>query len=98
MTWNTSDRRARLPADWEENYRIPVLQRDGYRCQIRLRGCLGKATDVDHIRRGDDHSHRNLQAACSRCHGKKSSAEGNARKRELRARRFRPAERHPGRR
>ncbi|AOT24239.1 HNH endonuclease [Mycobacterium phage Noella] len=96
MSWDSSDRSSRLPDDWEENYRQPVLRAAGYRCQIQLPGCLRKATDVDHIRRGDDHSRRNLQAACSRCHGKKSSAEGHARKRELRARRKRPTERHPG--
>ncbi|QWY79544.1 HNH endonuclease [Mycobacterium phage Scout] len=96
MSWNSSDRSSRLPADWEENYRQPVLRAAEYRCQIRRPGCLGKATDVDHIRRGDDHRLSNLQAACSRCHGKKSSAEGHARKRELRARRKRPTERHPG--
>ncbi|AJD82421.1 HNH endonuclease [Mycobacterium phage Sheen] len=96
MTWNTSDRRARLPSDWEENYRQPVLRDAKYRCQIRLPGCLGKATDVDHITPGDDHSRRNLQAACDRCHLKKSSREGNAKQRRMRAARFRPPERHPG--
>uniref|UniRef100_A0AAU8GLV7 HNH endonuclease n=1 Tax=Mycobacterium phage Stink TaxID=3136630 RepID=A0AAU8GLV7_9VIRU len=95
-SWSSSDRSSRLPADWDENYRQPVLAAAGHRCQIRARGCLGKATDVDHIRRGDDHSRSNLQAACNRCHGRKSSAEGHARKRQLRAMRRRPIERHPG--
>ncbi|ALO79688.1 HNH endonuclease [Mycobacterium phage Iracema64] len=73
-----------------------MLAAAGYQCQIQGPGCLRKATDVDHIRRGDDHSRRNLQAACNRCHGRKSSAEGHARKRQLRAMRRRPIERHPG--
>nr|WP_232785857.1 HNH endonuclease [Mycobacteroides chelonae] len=54
------------------------------------------ATEVDHIRRGDDHSTGNLRAACTWCHGRKSSAEGVSRKRELRALRKRPTDRHPG--
>ncbi|AUV61960.1 HNH endonuclease [Mycobacterium phage SWU2] len=96
LTWNTSDRRSRLPADWDENYRQPVLKDAGYRCQIRLRGCLGKATDVDHKQPGDNHARSNLQAACERCHARKSSAEGNDKKRRMRAARLMPLERHPG--
>ncbi|AEJ92316.1 HNH endonuclease [Mycobacterium phage DroogsArmy] len=96
MTWNTSDRASRLPADWDLNYRQPVLRDADYRCQLRLRGCLGKATEADHIKPGDDHSRDNLQAACSRCHGKKSSREGNDKKARMRAARFMPQERHPG--
>ena len=95
VTWNTSNRSSRLPADWPAIRRL-VLQDAGYRCQIRLTGCSGQASEVDHRRRGDDHSRANLRAACSGCHGKKSSAEGNARRAELRARRKRPQERHPG--
>jgi 5-methylcytosine-specific restriction endonuclease McrA len=53
---------------------------------------------VDHINRGDDHSRGNLRAVCWRCHAKKSSMEGHARRRELRELRKRPRERHPGER
>ncbi|AZV00493.1 HNH endonuclease [Mycobacterium phage ACFishhook] len=74
-----------------------MLRDAGWICEIGWSGCVVEATEVDHIRRGDDHSRANLRAACSSCHGKKSSAEGNARKRQLRARRKRPTERHPGR-
>lgn len=95
MAWDSSDRRQRLPDNWDVTRRL-VLQDARWRCQIRRRGCIGRATDVDHKKRGDDHSRGNLQAACSSCHGKKSSAEGNDRKRELRALRKRPLERHPG--
>lgn len=98
MGWETSRRRYRLPDNWAE-IRLPVLREADYVCELQLEGvCLGRATEVDHIKRGDDHSRENLRAVCHRCHAKKSSAEGNARKRELRALRNRPAERHPGER
>lgn len=95
MPWSSSDRRSRLPSDWESR-RSQVLSRDDWLCQIEGPDCQVGATDVDHIRRGDNHSLGNLRAACSRCHSKKSSAEGNARKAELRSQRRRPRDRHPG--
>ncbi|WP_231951408.1 HNH endonuclease [Nocardia terpenica] len=73
-----------------------MLRRDKGICQIHFVGCWKAATEIDHINRGDDHSLRNLRAACSYCHSKKSSAEGHARKAELRTRRLRVAQRHPG--
>ena len=98
MGWETSHRRHRLPRNWRY-LRQDVLRDADYVCEVRLEGvCVGTASEVDHIKRGDDHSRANLQAVCWRCHAKKSSAEGNARKRELRALRKRPEERHPGQR
>jgi 5-methylcytosine-specific restriction endonuclease McrA len=94
MSWEGSDRRSRLPSDWASAIVPRILQRDGYRCRIGYDGCTGTATEVDHIRRGDDHSNVNLQAACSWCHGKKSSAEGNAARRRWSSKR--KPERHPG--
>jgi len=47
-----------------------VFQRDGYRCQIRLEGCLGTATEIDHIIRkewGGSDQMDNLRAACKWC-------------------------------
>lgn len=92
--WATSDRAARLPADWPQ-IRADVLERDGYRCKIRWdEGCEAVADEVDHINRGDDHRRENLQAACGWCHGKKSSAEGNAARTRWSSKR--KPERHPG--
>ncbi|ANA86942.1 HNH endonuclease [Gordonia phage Strosahl] len=98
MSWAGSTRRQRLPEDWELNYRLPVLSRDRWLCQINGPGCKRAATDVDHINRGDNHDRSNLRAVCSVCHNKKSSAEGNQAKAKLKAQRKRPPERHPGRR
>ena len=48
-----------------------VLERDGKVCQIRLPGCRGVATAVDHIVELDDGGAEldpgNLQAACVPC-------------------------------
>lgn len=97
MGWDSSRRNQQLPKDWELNYRLPVLSAARWLCEINGPGCTRAATDVDHIRRGNDHSRSNLRAVCRVCHAKKSSAEGVARRRELKARRKRPEERHPGR-
>ncbi|MWK39588.1 HNH endonuclease [Actinomadura sp. J1-007] len=94
MAWEGSTRRDRLPANWSTEIVPRILARDGRRCLIGLPGCTVHATEVDHIRRGDDHRDTNLQAACTWCHGKKSSAEGNDAR--TRYSRRRPPERHPG--
>ena len=93
--WDSSNRKSRLPANWN-HLRSLVLRRDSHRCQIGDEGCRTIATDVDHIVAGDNHAPENLQAACSRCHNRKSSREGNTARRKKAERRFRPVERHPG--
>lgn len=93
--WETSDRRQRLPQNWNV-LRLSILRRDSWRCQMKLTGCKGIATDVDHIARGDNHDPANLRSACSACHKKKTSAEATEARRRKKARRFRPTERHPG--
>lgn len=51
-----------------------VLERDGYRCKLRLDGCTTKATTVHHQAnwRGDpgDVPEHLLMAACTKCNGK----------------------------
>ncbi|QBP31111.1 HNH endonuclease [Mycobacterium phage Refuge] len=98
MGWAGSRRRQELPEDWEA-IRLSVLQDAHWVCEIQLEDrCVGTASEVDHIERGNDHSRSNLRAACHRCHAKKSSDEGNAARRRNQARGKRPPERHPGRR
>jgi len=75
------------------------LDRCGGRCEVikkNGRRCWDKATDVDHIVAGDDHSPANLRGLCTWHHAKKSSAEGNAAKAALHAMLKHPVERHPG--
>ena len=59
--------------------RLRVLGRAGYRCQIRYADiCLGVATDFDHIvplSNGGVDSEVNGQAACRKCHARKTSVE-----------------------
>jgi len=102
--WVGSNRRDRLPADWPR-IRGRVLRRDGYQCTwIRSDGdgterCPEPATEVDHIRRGDDHDETNLRGLCSYHHGIKSAAEGGrarAFKRQRIDQKFLRTDEHPG--
>lgn len=92
--WAGSTRRDRLPADWAQR-RAAVIRRDGGRCQMpqadRL-PCGAPGTDIDHIRRGDDHRLDNLWLLCRACHTAKTQAEAAA----ARVRMYRTPERHPG--
>jgi 5-methylcytosine-specific restriction endonuclease McrA len=64
--------------------RLWVLDRDGHRCQMRLAGCLGVATTVDHIMARADGGNcwdpANLRAACHRCNSRAGGDVGNARR------------------
>lgn len=98
MPWESSDRRSRLPPNWD-SLRRAVLIRCGGRCEMLKKSgqrCWDKATDVDHIRAGDDNSLENLRGICTWHHRKKSSAEGLAAQADLRSILHRPAEKHPG--
>lgn len=95
--WVGSTRRQRLPADWstpggccDQVLGAP----DGRVCKLRYDGCAGYATQVDHIKAGDDHSRGNLQSVCEHCHRIKSGREGAA----ARPRQTRRVEQHPVRR
>ncbi|MFG3715790.1 HNH endonuclease [Micromonospora sp. NPDC047730] len=97
MTWEGSDRRARLPHDWALR-RVRVLRRDGYRCrQVFTTGerCGAPGSEVDHVERGDNHDLANLQTLCSYCHARKTAGEA-AQARRPRPKRARESERHPG--
>lgn len=100
--WEGSDRRDRLPPDWNTRIRPRILRRDGHRCTARHTGgahCPEPATDVDHIIPGDDHRDENLTSLCQWHHQRKSSREGAAaRAAQWRRhnRRYRRTEGHPG--
>ena len=88
--WESSNRRERLPSDWSAR-RARVLRRDNYLCQLCRRA---RATDVDHITRGDDHSDANLRALYAACHKAKTQREAvEARRAKYEPR---PPKRHPG--
>ncbi|MFD5864386.1 HNH endonuclease [Agromyces sp. NPDC127015] len=96
--WQGSNRKSRLPKDWPQT-RKRILARDGYRCTWRADGvrCSEKASDVDHIERGDNHDDSNLRSLCGPHHRRKSSSEGgSAYRRPSRYNVKRPAAQHPG--
>lgn len=101
MAWGPTDRKSRLPADWQARRR-KRLRMDGYRCTSlddKGQRCEATATDVDHHERGDNHSIFNLRSLCSWHHSQKSAREGNEAMRAALAkqkRRLRRVEKHPG--
>jgi 5-methylcytosine-specific restriction protein A len=68
--------------------RKAALARDRELCQIRWRGCLGKANTVDHIVELEDGGApfllENLQACCRPCNTAKRNAHLAARARRVR--------------
>lgn len=85
MPW-ANDRRARdhsnatYGADWRKA-RLACLKRCRWRCEIRLDGCRGAASQVDHIvpvSQGGGHDQANLRGACASCHARVTARQGNA--------------------
>lgn len=97
MPWSTSDRRHRLPPDWD-TIRRRILHRDHHTCTAcGGTRCGNRNLQVDHIAPGDDHRDTNLTTlGDDPCHRQKSAAEGNDAQAARRAQRRRPAEPHPG--
>lgn len=97
MPWSTSDRRSRLPANWE-SIRRQVKARARGLCQAatHVDACDGTGTDADHITPGDDHRIENLQWLSSPCHDAKTNHE-TAQRNKLNAQlKRRPVQQHPG--
>jgi 5-methylcytosine-specific restriction endonuclease McrA len=99
--WAGSDRRHDLPPNWP-SIRRRILRRDGHRCVVRDpygKRCSEPATDVDHIRPGNDHSDSNLRSVCEWHHDRKSAREGAAARAanwRRNDRKYRRSEIHPG--
>jgi 5-methylcytosine-specific restriction protein A len=63
---------------WSERRR-QVLERDGYRCQLRYNVCVGRASQVDHIvqpEAGGTDALENLRAVCRPCHARRTGRQG----------------------
>lgn len=89
----SSNRRRRPRSDISSRLRQRVLLRAGGRCQLRLAGCVGVATQVDHVTPwylGGEPVEDNLQAVCDACHAVKTQGEAQAARRSLAARREKP--------
>jgi 5-methylcytosine-specific restriction enzyme A len=63
-------------ATWRKVRRV-ILDRDQYRCAIRMEGCTGTATQVDHIHPlafgGAPYDPENLRASCASCNSGRSN-------------------------
>ena len=101
--WAESNRRSRLPSDWNARRRR-ILERDGHHCQWvhftegERSICGADANEVDHIKNNDDHSDENLRALCHAHHAQKTQRESwavrNANWKKTNAK-FRRVEEHP---
>jgi 5-methylcytosine-specific restriction protein A len=93
MAWSTSDRRDRLPLDWDARVRA-VKKRAKSMCEAayHVEECDLRGRDVDHIRQGDDHSLDNLQLLSGPCHAAKTRLDNG-----YSAAVMAPVEKHPGR-
>jgi 5-methylcytosine-specific restriction protein A len=71
------DRPWRNRLAWKQ-MRVRVLERDGYRCQLRYPGCKGAADTADHTLElwegGAALDESNLVAACRPCNSRKHMA------------------------
>jgi 5-methylcytosine-specific restriction protein A len=97
--WNDSDRKQRLPDNWASEIVPRIKKRDQNRCTWRLPSkarCPRRGTDVDHRIPGDDHSDRNLQLLCAHHHRMKTGMDNRRASYARKARKYRPAEKHPG--
>jgi 5-methylcytosine-specific restriction protein A len=95
--WEGSDRKSRLPADWDR-LRLVVLRACGNRCEWIEDGfrCHNVATDVDHRIPGDDHSLVNLQGLCNPHHLTKTGREVAAARAKIKEMERLPEEPQPG--
>jgi 5-methylcytosine-specific restriction protein A len=83
MPWaNDRDARRRSDAaygspEYRRN-RALAMRRDGWRCQLRLPGCAGAASQCDHIGgTAAGHGLANLQAVCNPCHAVKTAQQSH---------------------
>lgn len=97
MAWATSDRRQRLPPNWQAT-RAQVRATAQGRCEATTHDpdCDGRGTDADHITPGDDHRMTNLSWLSAECHKAKTARETAERNSARAAMRRRTPERHPG--
>jgi 5-methylcytosine-specific restriction protein A len=66
-----------MPTDWKRT-RARIIDRDQGVCQLKLPGCTGKATSVDHVQpvsKGGTDDDANLVACCWPCNKRKGARE-----------------------
>lgn len=82
MPWDTARQDpAYGKAEWKRA-RLACLKAARWRCQLRLDGCQGAASEADHADGlANDPQHRNLRAVCTSCHRKVTAQQGNSARR-----------------
>lgn len=83
MPWSNSpgDRRrsAQTYGSAWRKARDAAMRRAHGRCELRLDGCIGAASEVDHIvgvADGGGHDQSNLRPVCGPCHAKRTAQQG----------------------
>ena len=84
MPWqNDRDSRCRTSVTYGATYRRnrdKAMRRARWRCELRLDGCIGAASECDHIvsvADGGGHEVSNLRAACGPCHKQRTAQQGH---------------------
>ena len=83
MPWKTGGTNPAYGRSAWRRARAECLRRAGYRCEARLPGCVGTASEADHVFGIDaDPQHRSLRAVCSPCHKQITSQQSSRGHRE----------------
>ena len=82
MPWETARKDPAYGRAAWKRARLECLRQANWKCQIRLPGCQGAASQADHVYGlAADPQHKHLRATCPSCHGQVTSQQGNATKR-----------------
>jgi hypothetical protein len=77
VTWRKEDRRPEYSSAAWRRARLACLRAAQWKCEARLDGCVGAASQADHITGiANDPQHRNLRAVCTPCHRKLTAQQG----------------------
>lgn len=77
MPWSRADDNPLYHTAAWRRARAKALRDARWRCQARLDGCQGAASQADHINGiANDPEHKHLQAVCTSCHRKITAQQG----------------------
>jgi hypothetical protein len=77
MPWQPEDRRPEYSTAAWRRARLACLRAAQWKCQARLDGCVGAASQADHVDGiANDPQHRALRAVCAPCHRRITAQQG----------------------
>lgn len=77
MPWETARKDPAYGRSEWKHARLNCLKRANWRCQARLQGCAGAASEADHINGlENDPRHKHLRAVCKPCHQAITAQQG----------------------